>query len=322
MTEYQKTMVQNYREKLNHLRNEEISNRVRQKLASMDKIKQKFDPMLKIKITDVMSFHKTAIVTFWYPSEEISATIQEGSAYEMTQCSAARGDYSNELQINAGKSTIFKKLNMNFQLPTSLQRCHTSISEIGSIDQPLFNELDTTGLVIHVGDVSTKFQPVYMADNEQNIICIYFWNDVKNYAYDDVVQPKRFLAIKNLQWRSISNSKPIPCAFVTDFSIFTENPQSSELLSAITSLKEKFISVNINEFIKTCMEKIKSHKSPIGRTPVRSYSVPSMPGEFRHSTLSNKSRIELLSKYGDPMSTPPLQIKSLNKSFKHPTLKD
>lgn len=333
MTESQKRMVLNFRDKLNCIRAEAIRDRVNEKLVSINKNKQYSTPLIKLKISDELSFEKTAILIIWRPAEEIISMIQEGKVYEVTGTTTRPTKDVSELKIFAGKNAIFKKQNVDqFQVPVAYRRRHISISEILSVDRIMLNELDTTGFVVHVGDVSSQFQPVYIADNNRNIVCMIFWQDLKSYAYDDVVQPNRFLAIRNLQWRLSSNSKPIPYAYVTECSIFTENPQSSELLSAMTNLKMKFKNVKMDEFIDACMEKIKSTEPPLQTTPGRIYSNSSMQSSTSsllstttdistrsgHSSLSNKSRIDQLSKYGNPMPTPPMQINSLNKSYKLP----
>lgn len=320
MTHSQKTMVTNYRDKLNCSRIEEIDNRVKEKLAVIDKKRGKFFHLLKFIVADEMSFDNTAIVTIPRPTDDMCSMIQEGTVYEMTSAKTKGFDRgSNIMQIYAGRDTIFKKLYVN-RMPPSYCRHHTSISQILSIDKPVLNELDTVGFVVHVGDVTTQLQPVYIADDDQNIACIYFWAGLAKYAYDDVVRPQRFLAIKNLQWRSSSNSKPIPCMYATEYSIFTENPTSADLLNAITSLKMKFETVKMEEFLDACMEKIQSHKPPFQSTPARTSSMPSIqsPESSLPTTLNNQNRMDLLNKYGDAMPLPPLHINSLNKSFKLP----
>lgn len=329
MTHSQKVMVHNYKDKLNCARMEEINNRVKEKLAFIEKGKGKVVPLLNFKIADEMSFDRTAIVTIWRPADEMFSMIQEGAVYEMTSAKT-RGFKDNEMQIYAGKDTIFKKLYVD-AVPSLYCRRHISISEILSIDKPVFEQLDTTGFVIHVGDPTTQLQPVYIADADQNILCIYFWVDLKKYAYDDVVKAKRFLAIKNLQWRPTDNSKSIPCTYATEYSIFTENPASSELLSALTSLKTKFESVQMEELFDACMKKIQSHNPPFqltpARTPIQSMqspgsSLPATPTNISIGRSSNQSRIDQLNKYGDAMPLPPMHINSLNKSFKLPLSND
>lgn len=335
MTHSQKKMLLDYKDKLNCSRDEIIRSRVNEKLASIDKNTRKFIPLLRFKITDGMSFDKTALVTVWKPTEEILSMIKEGTVFDLTG-SSARGISFNEFQIYAGKGAHFTKINAVSPVPVTLHRRHTNISEILSVENFSLNELDTTGLVVHVGEISHKFQPVFLADCDQNIMCIYFYESVKAFAYDDVVQRKRFLAVKNLQWRKSSNSQPIPCTYATEYSLFTVNPQSSELSVALEHLKTQFSNVDLNTYIDACMEKVRSHNSSFQSTPGRTASMSSLqssgssitktptditprPGR---SSLSNQSRMEQLSKYGEPnMATPPMHISSLNKNYKLPVSK-
>ncbi|KAJ6644293.1 Breast cancer type 2 susceptibility protein like [Pseudolycoriella hygida] len=326
MTAVQKEMVLNYKDRMNCLRSETIRTRVNEKLSLVERDTRKFVPLLRFKITDENSFDKTAVVTIWKPTEEMLSLIKEGTVYELTG-SSARGTISNELQIYAGKDAIFRKFNVVNQTPASLVRRHITILDILSLEHIPLNEVDTSGMVVHLGEISQRRQPVYIADADENIVCIYFFQSVKDFAVDDIVQVKQILAIKNLQLRKTSNSKPIPCAYANENTIFTVNPHSSELCSAIESLKSRFQTVELNEFMESCMGKIRAHNFSLASTPVRkdssllqktsSYTSP-LPG---HSPLNNQSRIELLSKYGDAMATPPLHINCVNNSFKLPVSK-
>lgn len=238
-----------------------------EKLASVDKDSRKFVALLRFKVVDETSFNRTAIVTVWKPDEELFSMIQEGGVYEITG-SAARGIRWNVLQIYAGKDAVFKKLNVTNNVPISLRRQHICISDIHSIDQLILNELDTFGLVVHVGEPSQSCQLVYIADRDQNVVCINFQQNIKAFAYDDVVRPKKFLAMKNLQWRNSNNSTAIPCTYATENSVFTENPQSVELTSAIDQLKMQFANVDLDEFIDSCTEKIRLQNSSVSLTPL------------------------------------------------------
>lgn len=328
MTGTQKTMVWNYKDKLNCSRSEAIREKVMEKYATIEQNLRKFVPLLRFKVTDGKSFDKTAVVTVWKPTEEIFSIIKEGTFYDLSG-STTRGMYLNELQVYAGREAFFEKVNTTTEVPLSLHRRHISISEIVSIDELALNELDTTGIVVHVGETLQKFQPVYIADSARNIVCINFFESVKKFAYEDVVQVKRFLAIKNLQWRKSSNSKPIPCTYVTDYSIFTENPQSSELSSALTNLKMKFANVDVDTFIETCMEMVLAHNSSFQSSMSSLQTSTSLlqktPSDIAlrsdRSSLTVQSRIDQLSKYGEAMSTPPLHINCLKKSFSLPVSK-
>lgn len=90
-----------------------------------------------------------------------------------------------------------------------------------SIDHLVLNELDT-GLVMHVGKSFHSLQPVFIADSDHNIMCINFWQTVKDFAYEDILQPKRFVAVKNLQCRNSINSRPIRCTYATEYTQFIE----------------------------------------------------------------------------------------------------
>lgn len=220
--------------------------------------------MLKIRVTDAKRpGEKTALVSIWSPSECLTSTIREGQSFEMLD-TIASGLRWTELQITAGQRSCFRSITCA-TLPEHehLARVYSPIATIEpETFKPMFNEFDTVGYVIAIEDqCHQKFQPAFVADADGNLLCVNFWIGAKDYAYDDVVRPGKFIAISHIEWRPTSQMKysRIPQAYATSSTTFTEKPASSHLKSPFRGLRDAFESMaDANGFVEQCRERIES----------------------------------------------------------------
>lgn len=339
MTTLQKQLLYDYQAKVAALRADEISSRVREKLSLDNKSKINVTPMLKLKVIDANVPDRTATLSIWKPSESVVEMLKERSTIEVINASASGIRY-NEIQLSAGKYTMFKNVDLKLISPRveSLLRRTIPLAEINKPEfKPNFNEIDTAGLVVHIGEhVHKKFQPVYIVDDKRNLLCINFWNGLKSYAYEDLVTIGRTLFVRDLQWRTVSTSNIIPCSFATEFTTFTENPKSAQSIESILELRKRLQEPSLSGYIDECVthiDKCNSNRSALeNRTPVnlrQSMSIQT-PNEFSpgvglpESTVQR--RIDKLSRYGQP---PPISPLTYNKchpatrnAFKIPQMND
>lgn len=155
-------------------------------------------------------------------------------------------------------------------------------------------------MVVHVGEISQNTQSVFIADCKHNILCIYFHESVKTFAYDDIVALKRFVRIENLQCRQY----PKTCTYATAYTaLFNES-----------SLKIQFSNIDLDAYIEECMVKVRAFQTTTAPSQQSSGSSKTP----RRSLLGNRNRIEQLSKYGEPMATPPMHLATVNIPFKTP----
>lgn len=354
MTIAQRNCLYEYQAVVAAKRSEEISLRVREQLSLENKAKGKVTPMLKLKIIDAKLPDITATLSIWNPSESVIEMLKEKSSIEVENSSACGIRY-NELQLSAGKYTLFKTMPTKVVSPrveSFLRRVVTLLDINKGNFKPNFNEIDTIGLIVHIGQgVPKKFQPVYIVDDKRNMLCINFWAGLKAYAYEDLVTVGRILFVKDLQWRLVSTSNIIPCSFATEFTVFTEKPKSAQTIELIQELKNGLQAHNLTEYIEECvayiekckpsrtgtsitplLSKMSGDKTPIAGTVRQSMSMELLrtPNEFSpgvgQPVSQVQSRIDKLCIYGPPPPISPLMHNkchpSARKSFKMPKMND
>lgn len=352
----QKQMARDFYEKLYERKMDEISRRVTEKLHTLSN-QPKITSLLKFRVIDARHpTAKTAIISIWNPSEFHESNIREGKFIEISNASAS-GLQRSDVQISAGRNTIFKEVFSTVQdQHRQMERKLTLISEIDpKMFSPYFNEFDTVGYVVAIEECNEKkFQPVYIADAAKNLMCINFWLGIKEYAYDDVVICGRFLAISQLQWRSWDNAQNrsgFLLAFASEFTVFTENPRATHLKSGLEQLQHDIESISdLNVFRDGCKEVIGAFKAKSTAskdiTPLRTISINNFanispmvtplsnrtslglraPKDFSQSVPSSivRNKMDILGNVPAPPPISPLFLRrgstkqSLKRAFKSP----
>lgn len=242
------TNVQDIREK----RRQEFTMKVRGKLGEKS---NQISQLLKFRVVDAMNPKKTALVSWWSPTEEMLGVIKQGQGIEIIKSSAAM--YSNEIQITAGKSSIIKIVKNSTPRENFMKfyRHETRIPEIDCNFRPHQDEFDIACVVVLVDSAQDQESVrVYVADEQLNILCINFWSTLSANAFDDVIVEGKTLYAKNLQWRTSHAFDKIPQAFViADTTLFLTNPTGDQR----TRLDEMNSSIsNLAEFLIQCNHKI------------------------------------------------------------------
>lgn len=356
LSETQHSMLFDYRQKVYEQRLDEISRRVKEKLNAENDQKTKVSRMLKIRVIDAQRpDRKTAIVSIWNPKEHHMEILREGRFIEMRNASASGLRWS-ELQISAGQRTTFRVISSPLlDRHEQMARVFTPISAIQPMEfQPIFNEFDTVGYVVSVEkEPYLRFQPVHVADAAGNLLCINFFIGVKEYAYDDVVQPGKCIAISQAEWRRTNQMKHsrIPQAYATEYTTFMEKPPSNHLKTPSENLRNAFESIaDIGRFVEQCRETVEAAKlsnqaSTSTVTPVRTghnnaatptpssltlnrSRILNTPREFSpgagHPISLVRQKIEKLGSYPSVSPITPIVLKSsitrrsLRSAFKSP----
>lgn len=223
------------------------------------------------------------MLSVWSPHESLVEMLRENQFVQLCNASASGIRYS-ELQLSAGRNSQFQRLQMSSTVKhDEFRRRVTKISAIGELNfVPLFNELDTVGLVVKIGHSnSRKFQPAYLVDEFMNVMCVNFWAGLKSFAYDDLVTVGAILAVRDLQWRTISSNQTIPSTFATEFTTFTEHPKSTELAHELNVLREFIFNQDKTAIIQQSLIKIESMKS--APKPTASVFSPKTPLKSRNN---------------------------------------
>lgn len=324
----QQKMVSEFYTKIYNEKMDEISCRVKDRL-NLTELKPKSTPLLKIRIIDARQpmANKSAMLCIW-SANELHHEIMENRFYDIINSSAS-GIRVKDLQITANRSTIFREtLSSSIQtqeIHLELQRTCSDITEVTSKDfKPHFNEFDTVGYVLMIDDAEPKFQSVYLVNATKKILCVKFWNNISQFAYDDVIRVGRFLAIKNLEWRSVNafDRKGNCQGFTTELTTFTENPKSKLLAEHLHRLRDEFKQItDLESFENECRQMVEQAKlvnrgstsTSLGTTNTSNISIPS-------PTSSVLQKFVKLNEYGQPPPLSPLIITnhSLDESIRRP----
>lgn len=338
MTVTQKQQLRAFQAKQLDIRSEIINQRVREKISA-DSTNRKLNQLLKVKVIDAARPTITAMLSVWSPHESLVEMLRESHCVQLCNASASGIRYS-ELQLSAGRNSKFQRLpHPNAVIHDAFRRIVTKISAINEPNfKPLFNELDTVGLVVKIGHAnSRKFQPAFLVDESMNVMCVNFWAGLKSFAYDDLVSVGAVLAVRDLQWRTISSVQTIPSTFATEFTTFTENPKSTQLADKLNSLREFVSQQGKSYVIQQSLLKIESLKS--APKPKVSICSPKTPFQARNldTSIANERlrtptdvspgmgqiitpvqrRIDKLSAYGEAPPLSPLVLNANQSINRH-----
>ncbi|XP_038117974.1 uncharacterized protein LOC6045809 isoform X2 [Culex quinquefasciatus] len=287
-------------------------------------------PLLKVRVVDARKPEKTLLMSIWGPPEDLGEVVQERRVLEVVNLTA-NGSKNGEIQLKAGKSTNYRVLDrMQFDLPEGHFRRLTKIVDVDrSSFQPLYNEFDTVGVVVYVGNSDTKkFQIAYLADASMNLLGVHFWSGIKEYAYEDVVKERSLLCVSNLQWRSFSQQSTIPSSYATEYTTFSEHPKADHLKEELRTLKATLESIDLEQFYRDCTEKITSAKdkklprSSSFNTPLRNSSGGGTPAR----TLLGSCNARTPNNYapslvGQPVSLQKRKMELLAAAYRSPPKK-
>lgn len=97
-----------------------------------------------------------------------------------------------------------------------------------------------------------RFQQVYVADVSDNMLCLNFWNDVKEMAVEEIIKEGTILLIKNVQWRTFDKIGHIQTGYITDYTIFLTRasiPEFKEFETAVGLMNKK-------NYLQECLSQI------------------------------------------------------------------
>ncbi|KAG5682684.1 hypothetical protein PVAND_012019 [Polypedilum vanderplanki] len=216
--------------------------------------------VIKFRAADADNPKLDRLICWWHPNEEVFDIIKIGKMIELIKAT------TDNINIIINQKTIFKELKKKPDL-TKFKlyfRKETKFQDIKEDFSPLHNEFDIACIIIYIAEPSiNKNQEVFIADEHYNLLCVNFYIDISEYAYDNVLTEGRILYVRNLQWRN-SFRKPhknIPEAFaIADSTTFVTNPGEPNEKQRINELTN---AINSNsEYMGKCREKIISLIGP------------------------------------------------------------
>lgn len=246
-----------YREKLYLDKCCEIDSRVKQRLDKNNSSDRNINSLLKVRIIDHKNPLETVLLSIWNPVEDVLNILTEKSVIQLSNATSndIREGY---LQITAGRKALFKSKKENLlNFPETNFRRVSLLSEISTTFSPEFNEFDTVGIVVQIGNVDQKFQSVYIADQNLNILSIKFPESIKRFAYDDLIKLKSILTISNLKWRqSVCQESRLMLCFATEASVFSLRRRGEHFKEHLEELERRIDEIDVDEFIRNCACKI------------------------------------------------------------------
>lgn len=241
--------------------------------------------LLKFRVVDANKPKKTALVSWWQPSEELLNIIKQGNTIEIFKTSSAgkfQAMCGGEIQIHADKSTVVKLLKSNTDKEKfdKFIRKETKFEDITNVFSPQNNEFDVACMIVHVDEKLNegKLQRVYIADERLNFMSLNFYPSLTEYAYDDVLIEGKILFIRNLQWRKMFKHNNFPEAHtIIDSTIFISNPKDEGQKLRLEEFKN--IIEDTESYLQKCREKLESF---IGKIPQKSNStIVNVPLNFK-----------------------------------------
>lgn len=231
---------------------------------AMDKMtmidRNKTVSLLKFRVVDAKVPDKTALVSWYYPNEDVLDSIKQGLLLEIFNAMASTP--YDEIRIRASKNTSWNvgKFKADDQKYQKFIRTETKFADIKVNEfKPPQQEFDVACMVVRVDDkdLKTCTQDLFVTDDEMNLMCIRFMPNISEYAYENTLKEGGMFYICNLQWRNMCHAKEstIPIAHaVPDTTTFIINPKKSDQQARLNSFCESI--GDVMEFYRNCREKL------------------------------------------------------------------
>lgn len=106
-----------------------------------------------------------------------------------------------------------------------------------------------------------KYQSVFLADVNTNVICIKFWNGVDDCGFDGIVDIGNSILLKNLSFRKQMNSNHdgIRQGFITELTSIEQYPLEFPDAMVLIKFRHSLPKINsMSEYVAKC--KLKARK--------------------------------------------------------------
>lgn len=254
---------------------------------------------------------------------------------------SANGLRGKDLLLTANRRTKIRNIETQTMTDAHItirRKCYQLVDINGDSFKPSFNEFDVVAYVLHIEPVAdSNFQIVSFVDSRANILHVKFWQGLKRYAFDDVIEEGKLLAIGNLEWRPLDGKSQHgwPQAFVTDLTTFSANPKSQAMTERLRQLTECFGRMpNKAAYVEECLSLVHARRD-VGNVSTDSTTVLSISNSSLTNRTLNTSKMEKASKprakmkidrlkvYKSPPTSPAMpvtkrSISTLRRPFKSP----
>lgn len=266
---------------------------------------KKITRILRFRVVDAFKPDKTALVSFWSPSDDIISEVQVGRQFEMMK--SFPSSHRNEMQIKANPSTSLRPITkISMQDFSKYARNLTEFSTITAEFDPQHQEFDIICIIVKIEDPVDSMQKILVSDENFNFLYINFWTSLSSYAMSNVIEVGKVFYMKNLQWRKnhSQSSKYLQAFMQTEISNAVENPKNPAIEMKLSEFRDSI--ENSSEFIEKCRQVlneelditvIRKDKENIHNNSTKSPSKfnisksTSLPFDFKTPATASKRRL-------------------------------
>lgn len=255
----QKKLLKDFQNKLHEEKQNRVLQIVEKKLKAIES-PLKSTALQRVRLIDAVapSAQRTAILSIWN-ANDIQISLRENTLLDL-RFVTSNGMRGRDVQLTAGHMAVLRETEaVSSTIHGPFIRQLTSISAICVQSfKPHFNEFDTFGVVVKVDEaMPNHYQSVFVADANQNLLCVKFWGGIHQHGYQDIVKERAIIVICQLDWRAHGrlNINGIPQAFVTEITTFSENPKTTERIYTLNCLREQLDQIDLDAFIDECVQK-------------------------------------------------------------------
>nr|AAC23702.1 BRCA2 [Mus musculus] len=256
-SEEQLRALNNYRQMLNDKKQARIQSEFRKALESAEKeegLSRDVTTVWKLRVTSYKKKEKSALLSIWRPSSDLSSLLTEGKRYRIYHLAVSKSKSKFErasIQLTATKRTQYQQLPVSSETLLQVYQPRESLHFSRLSDpafQPPCSEVDVVGVVVSVVKPIGLAPLVYLSDECLNLLVVKFGIDL-----NEDIKPRVLIAASNLQCQPESTSG-VPTLFGGHFSIFSASPKEGYFQEKVNNLEHAI--ENIDSFYKEAEKKL------------------------------------------------------------------
>nr|XP_034344818.1 breast cancer type 2 susceptibility protein [Arvicanthis niloticus] len=256
-SEEQLRALNNYRQMLNDKKQARIQSEFQKALESAEQeegLSRDVTTVWKLRVTSYKKNEKSALLSIWRPSSDLSSLLTEGKRYRIYHLAVSKSKSKFEqpsIQLTATKRTQYQQLPASSEtlLQAYQPREPLRFSRLSDpAFQPLCSEVDVVGVVVSVVKPIGLAPLVYLSDECLNLLVVKFGIDL-----NEDIKPGVLIAASNLQCQPESTSG-VPTLFAGKFSIFSASPKEAYFQERVNKMKHAI--ENIDTFYKEAEKKL------------------------------------------------------------------
>ncbi|XP_036360666.1 breast cancer type 2 susceptibility protein-like isoform X4 [Octopus sinensis] len=345
LTEHQRTLLANYQQEVQNLRNQKIQDELQKALSDENEKNPKRNvvAVLKARLVGCSEQDReplaTTLLTIWKPTEELINILSEGSRYRIYNLIPAQARFQSlkttSVHLSVTRSSHFDCLKIDASKLSEIYSPRKVFTTTNIITDPClrnYYEVDMAGIVLNISKSLTtnqhKLEQLHAVDVEGNIFTICFWGYMQVFSVDNILQEGVVFAAKNLLKYRQDGPHSVTVDASTEISDFTLNPQSGHMKECVSQLKD----LKVKEgFLSAAYKRLEQRKLSLNlQGTEQKYHVKenvlhtsSSDDSTKAQKAAQQMKMSKLLVYGAASSLPPLascSSPSVYKAFKAPTL--